>query len=276
MLTGRVGVEHLVAVYRQCAECARDAGGHQQRPPRADRALQHAVDSGRGAEVHGEGVLRALPTIGDDRQPGADHLEFAQGATDLVDHVSALRAEPAAATTRVGPPAGRLAALGGEQRQMHEEGGEPRGADRPVADLPGKQRLWARVAELGADHVHDVGLLGGGQHRPSLGQVCRERLLAHHMQPSLGRLDCQRGMGVWRRRDGDCVDVRDREGLVEGGCGVRYPHALGAVHSAISIAADERADLEPGIPERRYVGDAAEAGPDHGQPKCLVRHAFPA
>ena len=183
---------------------------------------------GFGAEVHREAVFDVpvgrAADLGE-RRAHAD--DAAQHLVDLVDHVRALRAQPAAALRGVAPPRRDLAGRVGQHREVHQEGRELRLADLARARLTPRRGCLARtpIGIRCRGGARPAGGLGRVEHRGALpwrherrasrtARACRRR------RP---RARSRRGCGAaWRssprrpregraRRRGWCSRVGDVE-----------------------------------------------------------------
>ena len=143
-------------------------------------------------------------------QRGADPVELAEGAADLVDDLGAVGGHPPAALVGVGPPLGYLGRGVGEQRHVEQHGGHTGLADLAVPDGLGQQGLSGVPPELAPEQVDHAGRLGGGQDRPALGGVAGERLLADEVLAGGDGGQRDGRVGVGRGGDGD--GVRPRRG----------------------------------------------------------------
>ena len=188
--------------------------------------------------------------------------ELAEGHAQLVDHLRAVRAEPAAARGVVRPPRGDFRGRVGEHRHDHHDGGEAGLADRTRPDRPRQRRLSGVPAELGSEHVHDARRLGRGEHAPRLGRVAGERLLADDVLARRDRGQRELGVGVRRGRDRDRVDPVERERVVDRRQRERHLEERGTFAGPVRIPADERAHVDARGAQRAHVRDAAEARPD--------------
>ena len=157
-----------------------------------------------------------MPRVRDVGQRGADPVELAEGAPDLVDDLGAVGRHPAAALVGVGPPR-RAPRLPGRPAGGRGAAPWPSAARRSRRSWTAwASRAWPGVpAELAAEEVDDAGGLGRGQHGPTLGGVAGERLLADQV---LAGGDGRQGdgrVGVGRRGDGDGVDPVEGQGVVD-------------------------------------------------------------
>ena len=192
-----------------------DARDHDGRAPVGGRALQDSRATGAGLEVHEERVVGGARAGCESGKHGAHACEFAERDAHLVDHLRAVRAEPAAALGRVGPPLGHVGTRIGEDGDVEEDGCETRVADRSGPDRPRQRRLTGVPPELGAEQVHDPGVLGGREHAPPFGRVTGERLLADHVLPRGDRGERDLRVRVRRSGDRDRVETAQRECVVE-------------------------------------------------------------
>jgi hypothetical protein len=202
--------------------------------------------------------------VTDVRQARGHGHELADRGADLIDHVRGVRAEPTAPLRGIAPPRRHLRIGVGEERDMEQERREARLADRAGADRPGEQRLPRSEPELGAEEVHDAGLLGCSEKRARFRRVAREGFLAQHVPARADRLQHERSVRVRWRRDRHRVDTRRSERVGEARARVRDLEALGPRRRLHRITTDQRLHVEPGGTQRTDMGEAPESRSDHG------------
>ena len=198
-----------------------------------------------GLEVHDEAVVGGARARADVRERGAHARELAERHAELVDHLRAVRAEPAAAArarrpTTAGTSAAASASTGTCSSTVASRG-SPIAPDRTVrasVAWPGSHRnsVPSRCTMPAARAAAST--------RRAFGGVAGERLLADHVLAGRDRREGELGVRVRRRRDRDRVDAVERERVVERRERERNAELPGALPRAVGVASDDRQHVE--------------------------------
>ena len=177
------GIGNTDAVaFRPCrALRSRDARYEEHRAAVAGDTLHQPDTPTTQPEMHEIRVFGAPRVLADARKARADTRKLAERATNLIDHVRRLGAQPTATRGRVAPPERHLGVGVGKQRDVQQECREARLADGSAAHDARQQRLARSESEFATDQVHHSGTLRGGEHATRLGRVACERFLTKHV-----------------------------------------------------------------------------------------------
>ena len=250
------------------AESSGHARDHDRRSPVGGGALHHARAARAGLEVHDECVVGGARARGDVGERGAHARELAERHAELIDHLRAVRAEPAAAArtrrpTTVGTSASASASTGTCSSTVARRGSPiaPERTVRASVAWPGSHRnsvpsTWTMPAARAAASTRRA---SGASRANGFSQItCLPAAIA----PRASSACVCGGVAIVTASTPSSARASSSDVSAIGtpNCCARSPRAVG-------IASDQRQHLEPRRVQCAYVRDAAEPRADHDDPE---------